>query len=190
MVLKNSLPCLAPHLKVCNRGGGILQLNQVWFTVMLIGIYLEILLNCNFYTKLCFRVSHSDYMVHTHTHTLAGVLPNGIKCSWIFLWKINQNVSIVKLFFNSLANWVAYITQMTTSLLVEVIIIRKSCLMQVYETSPKKPRNCNIKLQNSTFTRIIKEKNSFWGKKALKNTFPQQKNTTMKKSTKKKPFVF
>ena len=34
--------------------------------------------------------------------------------------------------------------------------------MQVYETSPKKPRNCNIKLQNSTFTR---GKNTTWGEK-------------------------
>ena len=41
--------------------------------------------------------------------------------------------------------------------------------MQVYETSPKKPRNCNTKLQNSTFTR---EKNTFGGKKSTKNTFP------------------
>ena len=69
MVLKNknSLPCLAPDLKVCVWvGGGIPQLNQVWLTIMLIGIYLEILLHCNFYTQLCLSVSHSDYMVHTH----------------------------------------------------------------------------------------------------------------------------
>ena len=46
--------------------------------------------------------------------------------------------------------------------------------MQVYETSPKKPRNCNIKLQNLTFTR--KKKTHFEEKKALKNTFPQETN--------------
>ena len=72
MVLKkkNSLPCLDPHFEGV---WGSLQLNQVWFTIMLIGIYLEILLHCNFYTKLCLSVSHSDYMAHTH---IAGVLPN------------------------------------------------------------------------------------------------------------------
>ena len=72
MVLKkkNSLPCLAP----CFEGvWGSPQLNQVWFTIMLIGIYLEILLHCNFYTKLCLSVSHSDTW-HTHTHCWSPML--------------------------------------------------------------------------------------------------------------------
>ena len=60
--------------------------------------------------------------------------------------------------------------------------------MQVYETSAKKLRNCNIKLQNSTFTR--KKKHILRNKIALKNTFPQQKNTTMKKKAQKNTFVF
>ena len=41
-------------------------------------------------------------------------------------------------------------------------------------------------MQNSALASMIKEKKThFEGKKALKNTFPQQKNTTMKKSTQK-----
>ena len=62
--------------------------------------------------------------------------------------------------------------------------MRKSCLKQVYETSPKKPKNFNIKLQNSTFTSMIKKKKTHFEEKITKNTFPQQKNTTMKKKHK------
>ena len=60
----------------------------------------------------------------------------------------------------------------------------KSCLKHVYEISPKKPRNFNIKLQNSTLTSIIKKKKCILREKGTKNTFPQQKNTTMKKAQK------
>ena len=59
------------------------------------------LLQCNFYTRLCLSVSHSDQMVLTH---LQEPYPINIKCSWIFfLWKIDWYMSIIKLFFNSLA---------------------------------------------------------------------------------------
>ena len=47
--------------------------------------------------------------------------------------------------------------------------MRKSCLKQVYETSPKKPRNFNIKLQNTTFTNMINKKTHFEQKKSTKN---------------------
>ena len=36
----------------------------------------------------------------------------------------------------------------------------------------------------------LRKKTHFEGKKALKNTFPQQKNTMMKKKHKKNTFVF
>ena len=67
----------------------------------------------------------------------------------------------------------------------------KSCLKQFYETSPKKHRNWYTKMQNSALASMIKKKKPhFEEQKALKNTFPQQKNTTMKKSTKKKHLFF
>ena len=49
----------------------------------------------------------------------------------------------------------------------------------------EKLRNCNYNLQNLTFASMIKKKTHFEEKKVLKNTFPQQKNTMMKKNTKK-----
>ena len=50
---------------------------------------------------------------------------------------------------------------------------------------PKKHRNWYIKLQNLALASMIKEKKThFEGKKNTKKHFSQQKNTTVKKSTK------
>ena len=67
--------------------------------------------------------------------------------------------------------------------------MRKSCLKEIYQTTPNEPRNCNIKLQNLTFTSMIKKtKHILKEKKALKTLFHNKKNTTMKKKHKKHSF--
>ena len=43
------------------------------------------------------------------------------------------------------------------------------------------PRNPETVILNCKTWLPPEKKNTFWGKKALKNTFPQQQNTTMKK---------
>ena len=45
-------------------------------------------------------------------------------------------------------------------------------------------------MQNSALASMIKKKKHILRKKSLKNTFPQQKNTTMNKKQKKKHFCF
>ena len=93
------------HLKVC---GEIPQLNQVWFTIMLMGIELYII----YYTLICTLdcVDHFRIQIIWCTHLLEPY-PIDIKCIWIFLWKIDWNMCIIKK-INLLANWVAYITQL------------------------------------------------------------------------------
>ena len=55
--------------------------------------------------------------------------------------------------------------------------MRKSCLKQVYEISPKKHKNWYVKLQNLASASMIKKKKThFEGKKAIKTL-----STTKKK---------
>ena len=67
--------------------------------------------------------------------------------------------------------------------------MRKSCLKQVYETSPKKPGNFNIKLQNSTFTSMIKKKKHILREKNTKKHFSTTKKHHHEKKH-KKHFLF
>ena len=65
----------------------------------------------------------------------------------------------------------------------------KSCLKQLYETSPKKHRNWYIKMQNSALASMIKEKKPhFEEKKALKTLFHNKKTLPWKKAQKKHLF--
>ena len=72
------------------------------------------------------------------------------------------------LFFNPLDNWMAYLSPNIQKNSEIAIKICKPWLLPAW----------------------LRKKNTFWRKKALKNTFPQQKNTMMKKKHKETLLFF
>ena len=63
--------------------------------------------------------------------------------------------------------------------------MRKSCLKQFYETSPKKHGNWHIKMQNSALASMIEKKTThFEEKKPLKTLFHNKKTLPWKKAQK------
>ena len=80
------------HLKVC---GEIPQLNQIWFTTMLMGVELDIICYTLIFTLDCVSQFHIQIILCSH---LLEPYTIDIKCIWIFLSKIDWNMCIIKNF--------------------------------------------------------------------------------------------
>ena len=133
----------------------------------------------NFYIRFCLSVSHLDHVVHTHviqlTHSIWIYLQIGIKhvhyiiflTHWIIGWHIYHPIK-----------WL--LTSSSTRFcgkFMKLFTRNSEIAMKI----------CKIWLLPAW---LRKKKTHFEEKKALKNTFPQQKNTTMKKKHKKTLLFF